>query len=388
MIVHRDYTIAKPSQINVLPNRSVRFVNPAAQSPTAATRLKLEADGTFQPVPQFSDLRNRALCDVFFGISAMERAGTGLTDTRELAEQQGGTATFAYPPGQDCFAAELFRLAASAGSATVARDTRPVGTYVLNLLPFASIPQALTHISLNVAGWDELKANVQIDDAGTFVFESKTGDLWSFVPAPLLSTLFAPVAKSPARPIPLEEVERDPVLRAKFSWLMRRHFERYLSRFADRGLVIEKNKRGYPAKRAYFTAFKGNNRTIVYDTPHRKNVRRDVVKRRGEDKKTWFECEGFRLRSCATGGHLGRPDQAVLHVREARRRHAAAGLHAHQQGDPPNQVRSQRERRERSGVSGRASSRRERRRSTLATVTLTICCSKAASSPSMFRKEV
>ena len=293
MIVHRDYTIAKPSQINVLPNRSVRFVNPAAQLPAAVTRLTLEADGTFQPVPQFSDLRNRALCDVFFGISAMERAGTGLTDTREMAEQQGGTATFAYPPGQDCFAAELFRLEASAGSATVARDTRPVGTYVLNLLPFASIPQALTHISLNVAGWDELETEVPLDDAGTFVFESRTGDLWSFVPAPLLSTLFAAAAKNPARPIPLEEVERDPVLHAKFSWLTRKHFERYLSGFADRGLIIEKNKRGYPAKRSYFTALKGNNRTIIYDTPNKKNVRRDVVKRRGEDKKTWFECEGF-----------------------------------------------------------------------------------------------
>jgi hypothetical protein len=238
-------------------------------------------------------LWNRALCDVFFGISAMERAGTGLTDTRELAEQQGGTATFAYPPGQDCFAAELFRLEASAGSATVARDTRPVGTYVLNLLPFASIPQALTHISLNVAGWDELEAKVPLDDAGTFVFESRTGDLWSFVPAPLLGTLFAPAAKGPARPIPIEEIERDPVLRAKFSWLMRKHFERHLSGFAERGLVIEKNKRGYPAKRSYFTALKGNNRTIVYDTPNKKNVRRDVVKRRGEDKRTWFECEGF-----------------------------------------------------------------------------------------------
>lgn len=293
MIVHRDYSILKPSQINMVPNHSVRFVNPAAQSPAAVTRLKLEADGTFQPVPQFSDLRNRALCDVFFGISAMERAGTGLTDARELAEQQGGTATFAYPPGQDCFTAELFRLEASAGSATVARDTRPVGTYVINLLPFASIPQALTHIPLSVAGWDELEAKVPLHDAGTFVFENRTGDLWSFVPAPLLGTLFAAVAKNRARSIPLDEVERDPVLRAKFSWLMRRHFERYLSGFADRGLVIEKNKRGYPAMRSYFTALKGNNRTIVYDTPNKKNVRRDVVKRRGEDKKTWFECEGF-----------------------------------------------------------------------------------------------
>jgi hypothetical protein len=293
MIVHRDYTIAKPSQIDVNFNHSARFVNPGAQSPAAATRLKLETDGTFQPVPQFSDLRNRALCDVFFGISAMERAGTGLTDTRELAEQQGGAATFAYPPGKDCFAAELFRLEASAGSATVARDTRPVGTYVLNLLPFASIPRALMHISLNVASWDELAKRVPLDDAGTFVFETKTGDLWSFLPVPLLNTLFAPAAMDSATSITLEQVERDPLLRAKFSWLTRRHFERYLSGFADRGLIIEKDKYGHPTKRSYFTALKGNNRPIIYDTPYKKNVRRDVVKRRGEDKKLWFECEGF-----------------------------------------------------------------------------------------------
>jgi hypothetical protein len=293
MIVHRDYKIARPSQIDVVPNHSVRFVNPGAQSATAATRLKLEADGTFQPVPQFSDLQNRALCDVFFGISAMERAGTGLTDTREMAEQHGGAAKFAYPPGQDCFAAELFRLEASAGSTRVARDTRPVGTYVLNLLPLVSIPQTLTHVSLDVSGWSDLERKVPLTDAGTFLFESKSGDLWSFVPAPLLGTIFAPVAKSPARSISLDEVENDPVLRSKLSWLTRKHFERYLSGFADQGLVIEKDKHGHPAKRAYFTALKGNNRPIIYDTPNRKNVRRDVVKRRGEDRKTWFECEGF-----------------------------------------------------------------------------------------------
>lgn len=293
MIVHRDYSVARPSQINVIPNHSIRFINPGAQSPAAAIRLKLEADGTFQPVPQFSDLRNRGVCDVFFGISAMERAGTGLTDTRELAEQQGGSATFAYPPGQDCFSAELFRLEASAGSTTVARDSRPVGTYVLNLLPFASIPQALTHIQLNVGSWRDLEKRVALEDAGTFVFEVKTGDLWSFVPAPLLSTLFGPAAKARARSIPVEEVEHNLVLRAKFSWLTRKHFERYLSGFASRGLIIEKDKHGRPTKRCYFSAFRGSNRTIVYDTPNKKNVRRDVVKRRGEDRKTWFECEGF-----------------------------------------------------------------------------------------------
>ena len=293
MLVHRDYEIPKPSKIEVTPNHSLRFENPGPKSSVADARLKVEIDGTFQPVPQFSDLRNRALCDVFFGISAMERAGTGLTDTRDLAQQQGGTATFAYPPGKDTFAAEIYRLEASAGSATIARDTRPVGTYVLNVLPFASTPALMTHIALGVASWKELEQRAPLHEAGTFVFEQKSGDLWSFLPAALIGTLFEPVAKSSARPVMLEDIEKDAVLRTKFSWLARKHFERHLTTFADRGLIIEKDKHGRPAKRAYFTALKGNNRTIVYDTPARKGVKRDVVKRRGEDRNTWFECEGF-----------------------------------------------------------------------------------------------
>jgi hypothetical protein len=293
MIVHRDYAIAKSSKIDVMPNHSVRFLNPGAALPAAAGRLTLGPDGAFEPIPEFSDLRNRALCDVFFGISAMERAGTGLTDVRELAAEQGGGASFAYPPGQDSFAAELFRLEASAGSATVARDTRPVGTYVLNLLPFAATPQHLIHTPVKMCSWDELEKSVPLHEAGTFVFEGRSGDLWTFMPEPLVNTLFAPVARGPARSIPRADVESDRVLHAKFAWLARRHFENYLKRFEGRGLLIEKDKKGRPARRAYFTAHKRNNRTIVYDTPLRKNVRRDVVKRRGEDRKTWFECEGF-----------------------------------------------------------------------------------------------
>ncbi|WP_296711329.1 SIR2 family protein [Rhodoblastus sp.] len=293
MIVHRDFTIPKPSWIDVGPARSIRFVNPGAPLPAAVGRLALGPDGAFDPVPQFSDLRNRALCDVFFGMSAMERAGTGLTDTRELATEIGGTATFAYPTGEDSFSAELFRVVGSAGSTTVARDTRPVGTYVLNLLPFAATPQNMTHISVKVASLDGLRRSVPLDEAGTFVFEKRSGDLWSLMPEPLINTLFAPVATAPARSIPLAEVELDPVLQRKFSWLVRRHFDGYLRRFESGGLVIEKDKKGYPAQRAFFTALKGNNRTYTYDTPSRRGIKRDVVKRRGEGQKTWFECEGF-----------------------------------------------------------------------------------------------
>ena len=68
MIVHRDYEVPKPSLINVAPNHAVHFSNPGAARPAAEGRLTIGIDGAFDPVPEFSDLRNRGLCDIFFGI--------------------------------------------------------------------------------------------------------------------------------------------------------------------------------------------------------------------------------------------------------------------------------------------------------------------------------
>ncbi len=87
-------------------------------------RLTLGPDGAFEPVPQFSDLRNRALCDVFFGISAMERAGTGLTDTCELAAETRRRRHLCLSArARTVSAPSCSGLEASAGSTTVARDT-------------------------------------------------------------------------------------------------------------------------------------------------------------------------------------------------------------------------------------------------------------------------
>ncbi|MGA0532582.1 SIR2 family protein [Hansschlegelia sp. KR7-227] len=293
MIVHRDYEIEKISTIDATPSDAVRFANPGAALPDATRRLALDQDGAFEPVAQFSDLRNRSLCDIFFGMNAMERAGTGLTDAVELAVEQGGSAAFAYPPGQDSFVARLFQPGSSAGSATVARDTRPVGSYVINLLPFASTPRSLTHVLLTVQNWSQFALAVDLDNVGTFVFEARSGDLWTFASTEEADQMFGRVAAAPARAIALADVEADRVLQSKFSWLIRRHFERYLQVFEGKGLVIEKDKRGRPARRAYFTALRGDNRTLIYDTPNRRNVRRDVVKRRGDGQATHFECEGF-----------------------------------------------------------------------------------------------
>jgi SIR2-like domain len=293
MVVHRDFSVPHTSKIEVTPNQSIRFSNPGGRLPSAMNRLTLGPGGAFDPVPQFSELRNRALCDVFFGMSAMERAGTGLTDTRELATESGGAAIFAYPPGEDTFAAEVFRVNASAGSNNVGRDKRPVGTYVLNLLPFAATPPGLTHIKVKVAGWPDLERRIPLSEAGTFIYEHRSDEIWSLMPDALVGSLFAPVATSAARSIPLAEVEADPILQRKFSWVLRRHFESYLRRFEAQGLIIERDKKGRPTNRAYFTGLNGKDRIHVYDTPNRQNVRRGVAKLREFGRHAWFECEGF-----------------------------------------------------------------------------------------------
>lgn len=304
MIVHRDYEAKAAATIEVVPNTAVRFVNPSTQGAAAKAQLKMDADGVFTPVPEFSDLRNRALCDIFFGISAMERAGTGLTDAGELSRKQGGGASFAYPPGRDQFVAELFRPEASAGSTSIAKDTRPVGTYFINMLPFAAMPQTVTWLKVKAASWSELEERVPMHEAGVLLFEKYAGIVWSFAPAALLSSIFSPVLLASAEEIAISDMEKDPDLRRKLSWLLRRHFEAKLKTFETDGLVLERAKKR-PAKRAYFQSLNLRNRPIVYDTPAKRNVKRDVVKRRGDDANTWFECEGFGYEIITLGGVWG-----------------------------------------------------------------------------------
>lgn len=304
MIVHRDYEMIAPSQINVQGNVGIEFSNPGGMSDLTKNRLKTDHDGAFVPVPEFSDLRNRALCDVFFGISAMERAGTGLTDARALCTEAGGDAVFAFPPGNTGFVGKLLRPNASAGSSSVSIDNRPVGTYTINALVFSALPESITRLKVT-GGYRDLEKNVPLHEAGTFVFEQRSGDLWTFLPPAVASLLFEPVMTEAAQSIPLADADNDPVFHKKVSWLIRKHFERHIKSFESDGLLIEMTKRGYPARRAYFKGKNKGDRAIIYDTPLRRGVKRKVVKRRGDDHKAWFECEGFGYEVIRLGNAWG-----------------------------------------------------------------------------------
>ncbi len=288
-LVHRDYERTETASIDIEPGRSITFKNAGSLPDSVVNRVKPDDAGRFRAVPNVSDLRNRSLCDVFFGIQAMEREGTGLSDVEALARDQGGDTAFTNEAKTCSFTARILQPIASAGSTTIARDDRPVGIYVFNVLPFASLPERVSIARLRVP-WENRPAHMPLSEAGTFVLHD--GALWSFVPLAVLGTVLAPLVDVEASHAALRSVvENDPDQRKILSWLLRKHFERHLVRFRKHGLMIEEGRR--KGRRAYFEGYDGKPRKLIYDTPHRKGVRREVVKQRREDTRAWFENEGF-----------------------------------------------------------------------------------------------
>ena len=304
LLVHRDYSIEDLASINVNGTTHIEFTNPGGPSADATTRLSLDADGKFEPVPEFSELRNRALCDVFFGMSAMERAGTGLADAAELSRSHGGSASFAFPTGEDRFRAQLFRPEASAGSKSIARSAVPVGTYVVNMLPFSSMPTSLQRAYVP-GGWKALEKYALKNDLGQFILDSKTDTFLSFEPVAVLTLKLGAALEGDVEEIPLGEASESEVMRRYVSWLIRRHFEAYLKCFENDGLILEKDDKGRTAKRAYFTGQDGESRILTYNSAKRSNIPRGVAKRREDKRYVWFECEGFGYEVVMTANMWG-----------------------------------------------------------------------------------
>jgi hypothetical protein len=299
LLVHRDYSDGRPATIEAHTSRGISFSNPGNLPEGVLQTLKLDARGQFEPVRELTSPRNRALCDIFYGMSMMERAGTGLSDVAKFAREADGAAIFSMPPGSDDFRAEIFQPKAS--SKAVARDTRPIGTYILNLLPFASLPVAVSRV--NVAGTLATISKVApLNELGTVMIWG--GELWSFAPRPLVQAVLQPVMTEAAvRETPREQLERDPNLARVLSTLLRKHFESHLHTLRPKGFMIEPDRRAN--RRAYFFGERGGPRLMIYDTPNRRGVPREVVKQRGDRPRVWFENEGIGYEVARMGSVWG-----------------------------------------------------------------------------------
>jgi hypothetical protein len=94
------------------------------------------------------------------------------------------------------------------------------------------------------------------------------------------------------------QIETSPDSKRVLSWLLRNHFEYQLRGFENQGLVIEDSRK----HRAYFAGTDRSGRVIVWNSAQRRGNRREVVKRRGEPPRSWFENEGFGYEIVDMGG--------------------------------------------------------------------------------------
>lgn len=296
MLVHRDYEVSEPSSIEINPGQEILFSNPGALTHKIAGKVTVGKDGRILWSEGVTDQRNTSLCDIFFGISAMERAGTGLMDVGELMQTSGGGAAFYHHPSEKRFKAVINQAVASAGSRVVARSDVPTGMYVLNALPFSVIPEAVSIVKLTVP-LRQKPMGLDLRDCGTFV--NRDMDLWSFAPlSVLMEQLELIVDKDASVSRPRKEVEADPDSKRVLSWLLRKHFEGSLIALQDKGLMLEGGRK----HRAYFAGKNKGDRTVVWNSAQRKGNRRDVVKRRAEAPRAWFENEGFGYEIVDMGG--------------------------------------------------------------------------------------
>lgn len=296
MLVHRDYGIAEPATIEIRPGNEIVFTNPGGLTQRLVAKVALGQDGRFTLPQSLTDQRNPSLCDIFFGISAMERAGTGLIDVAKLMLESDGACAFYHHDTAARFEARLIQPEASAGSTVVARSTIPTGLYVLNAIPFVVIPDNLSVIRLLTPLYQR-PPTVALSHCGIFI--DRGTELWSFVPLPVLSAILIPIVdQSASRTVPRQQIEASPDDKRVLSWLLRKHWEWHLATFETDGLIIEQGRK----HRAYFVGNEGAPRTVVWNSVQRRGIRREVVKKRADSPRPWFENEGIGYEIVEIGG--------------------------------------------------------------------------------------
>jgi SIR2-like domain len=300
LLVHRDYEAEDYSHIEFEPGLHLRFTNPGGLMPRVYARVRIEDGGKFQPVRHASELRNKSLADIFFGLGPMDKDGSGLTDVHELMLENGGRAEFAVDAENRSVEVMLLQpRQSSPGRSCVAKPIFATELYITNLLPFSVIPQTIFVLPLREKPLKNLPLFEPDESPRELpIFITTSGKLLSFADLKLFSDFSERRGYlEQLQPEPVDEYIKDKDQRHHFVWLMGKHWEFFLKRFFVKGLYVERKR-----NRAFFRLLNGDKNTVIYDSRQRRGVRRDVVKRRGDDKFPWYENEGIDYAVVEFGG--------------------------------------------------------------------------------------
>ncbi len=170
----------------------------------------------------------------------------------------------------------------------------------VKVLPFVSLPNVVSIVRLRIA-LRFRPPGLGLARSGIFIHNGD--EIWSFTALPTLIASLETVADPHRSQVcACSEIQATSLGRKVLSWLLRKHFESYLSRFNVHGLFIEGNP---SAPRAYFLGKDGKARTINYSTQDGPQASRNVVVRRGGGRRRWFKNEGLGYQVVTLGGLCG-----------------------------------------------------------------------------------
>lgn len=287
--VHRDYEIEEPSEIHYIPGEAITFKTIGGLAETISLRLSPDDDGYFRPQRGVKHHRNPLLADVFYGMNYMDGEGSGLVDVERYAAEHNGDVVF-----QDLGDSVVSRLSQAdqvkAGNSKTANSKVKKRIFQTNLLGLQELPNSVYRLPL-VSGHDTSKtaySHKGVNYSKLPLFSVDGGMAISFADWKHFSDAISNLGY-------LEYADQEPVnewlgnedKRRIVVGLLRKEWERYLSRFFEQGLIVDRKK-----SRAYFTPKSDNGRTIVWDSASKKGNKRGVVKSRGRNNES-YENEGI-----------------------------------------------------------------------------------------------
>jgi len=291
LLVHRDYEVQSYSTVEFEPGQFLRFSNPGGLMSEVLRQVCVGADGSFSPIRGLTVLRNPRLADIFYGIGSMDKAGSGLPDADRLMREFGGKAEFLVGTDNESLQIALFQaVQSSPETSRVATPLSVAEIFITNHLPFLVLPTRISVLPLRERPLHYMPLfEPEENPADCPVFIRHGGKLLTFADL----SQFPRFAEKRGlienlQRLDLAEFIANEDQRRLFVWLLAKHWEFFLRRFNECGIYVE-----FKRKRAYFRLMSGEGNTVTYDSAQRKNVKREVVKKRLRGERVEFENEGI-----------------------------------------------------------------------------------------------
>jgi hypothetical protein len=159
MLVHRDYEIKEYSQIQIITDKEISFTTPGGLPLPILNLVKVQDDGSFDPIAGLAEYRNPIIADIFHGIGRMEKSGTGLVGVKEFMLECGGIASYKISQGNSEMISTLKQAEVKVSTGQqVANPIVAAELYTTNLLPLISLPSKIYFIPLR----EELRGKVDL----------------------------------------------------------------------------------------------------------------------------------------------------------------------------------------------------------------------------------